>query len=240
MQAHKRGRADVGQQDGVDLSHQAQCAGGRGRCAAVARPSCPRGRRADRNRLGRSVVAARRLRRGHQHEERGRDRRGGDQRAGWHPRAAGRNQLRRHARHAGGRPHRGGATDSAEQGGRRVRRVPQPGRAGRDGGLPQIRHPVHGLRRVVRSDHRQGLSRGVPQRAGGVADRRYDRPVDCRRGLQERRDHRREGRRRPGRPHAGAAGTHQGRNQVHRGGCRSEPDRFHRADTALQKRGAAV
>ena len=34
-----------------------------------------------------------------------------------------------------------------------------------------------------------------------------DRPVDRRRRLQERRDHRREGRRGPGRAHAGAAGT---------------------------------
>ena len=40
----------------------------------------------------------------------------------------------------------------------------------------------------------KGLSRGVPQRAGGVADRRDHRPVDRRGRLQERRDHRREGR----------------------------------------------
>ncbi len=33
--------------------------------------------------------------------------------------------------------------------GRRVRRVPQPGRARRNGSVPQIRHSLHGVRRVV-------------------------------------------------------------------------------------------
>ena len=86
---------------------------------------------ADPDRLGRAAVAARRLRRRHQHEERRRDRRRRDQRPGRHARPAGRDHLRRHARHAGGGPHRGRAPGPAEQGRRGVRRVPQPGRARR-------------------------------------------------------------------------------------------------------------
>ena len=156
-------------------------------------------------------------------------------------RSAGRDHLRRHARHAGGRPHRGRTAGAAEQGGRRVRRVPQPRRTGR-----AWRSTTNTARPFMACDvwSDQITAKGYPEvfrNAPAVS------LIDVTIGqwiaaagfknvaiIAEKND---VG---PGRAHAGRAGADQGEHQIHRGGCRSEPDRLHRADPALQEQRAAV
>ncbi len=222
---------------------QAQSAGrGRSRrVAAAAGPPRTR-RRTDSDRLGRAAVAARRLRRRHQHEERRRDRGGRDQRAGRHARAA---------RSRSSTPTRAAC---------RPRAAPRAERLMQQNKVVAVFGEFHSPVALAEMEvyHKYGIpfmacdvwsdqitAKGYPEvfrNAPAVSLIDVDhRPMDRRRRLQERRHHRREGRRRAWpRARWSQQELDQGRRQIHRGRCRSEPDRLHRADPALQEHVAAV